>query len=101
MAKHMQKKIKTKKFSKILLIISIVIFIYSTFKVVIWVTSNVSMQNQIVELEKEVIVDKETSLGETTKQIDFEKIKSINSDVVRMDRNSKHKYKLSYFSSKR
>lgn len=65
-----------------IIIVCFIIFVFSTIKLTVWFTSNVSTQNQMKELREEVISESKEENGETTKKIDFSKIKEINQDVV-------------------
>lgn len=89
MAKHMDNKASNqtkyksnKKSNNIIFLICIIIFIYSTFNIVVWIKSNIRLKNQKEELEKEVISIQQTEEGEKEAIIDFDKLTQINSDVV-------------------
>ena len=78
-AKHMENKKKNNKITKIILFILICIFIYSSIHVVIWLISNIELTKLENGLYSEIVVDdKDTG----TTQIDFEKLKAINNDVI-------------------
>lgn len=89
MAKHMDNKASNqtkyksnKKSNNIIFLICIIIFIYSTFNIVVWIKSNISIKKQEKQLEKEVISIQQTEEGEKKAIIDFDKLTQINSDVV-------------------
>ncbi len=65
-----------------IIIVCFIIFIFSTIKLTIWFTSNLASESQITKLREDVISETSEETGETTRKIDFAKIKSINQDVV-------------------
>ena len=78
-AKHMEEKRKSSNITKFILFILICVFIYSSIQVGIWIISNIELTKLENGLYNEVAVDNKDS---GTTQIDFEKLKAINNDVI-------------------
>ncbi len=89
-AKHLKNKKNrknTSRIDKILLIIFIAIFIYSSYKVIYWLKSNRDLQKLENNIFSEVVQeinneDESETKGETTKIIDFDALTQINQDVI-------------------
>ena len=78
-AKHMEEKRKSSNITKFILFILICVFIYSSIQVGNWIISNIELIKLENGLYNEVAVDNKDS---GTTQIDFEKLKAINNDVI-------------------
>lgn len=94
--KHYSKKnIKNKReknranltlFQKILLIIFIIVFCYSTFTLINWYIRTIKTDNKYKELAKQVIIQNEEQEADENKSkekvINFEELKKINEDII-------------------
>ncbi len=88
----MEKRKRKIKRYQILLVILIIIFIYSSYNVFMWVRSDRKLKNLEGDLYKEVVKTSENNENETEEgyeednkgsiSVDFEKLKQINSDVI-------------------
>lgn len=67
---------------RILLLIFIIVFIYSGYKVIYWIKSNQELKKLEVGIFNEVVTIEENNEGKEVKKIDFEKLEAINPDVV-------------------
>ena len=82
MAKHMagkrksttKKTRKQKKTVNIIFLICLIVFIYSSFQIILWIKSNAEIKNQEKSLAKEIIVEHQTDDGEKEKKINFDKL---------------------------
>jgi sortase B len=80
--KQSNAKRKMPGYQKILLIIFIIIFIYSGVTLLKWYINTGDSEKKYQDLAQEVEISNESSSEENKNIIDFEKLKSINSDVV-------------------
>lgn len=82
--KHMKPKNKKNIFLNILLLIMILTFIYSTYNIVFWIKDDKETKALEEGLFSEVIVETEekSESREQTIDIDFEKLKETNSDII-------------------
>ena len=94
--KHYSKKnIKNKReknranltlFQKILLIIFIIVFCYSTFTLINWYIRTIKTDNKYKELAKQVIIQNEEQEADENKSkekvINFEELKKIKEDII-------------------
>ena len=89
-AKHLEAKKKKSKLFTIIELMLLVVIIYSGYKIVCWIKDN--NNNNIIknELENVVKVEKQetadNALDTNNYDIDFNILKSKNSDTVRMDK---------------
>lgn len=81
MAKHMAGKSTTKKNIRkkkktvnIIFLICLIVCIYSSFQIILWIKSNAEIKNQEKSLAKEIIVEHQTDDGEKEKKINFDKL---------------------------
>lgn len=84
--KHLKKEPKMSSIRKIFILICIVIFLYSSYKVFYWVKSNrdlEKLENDVfAEVVKEIKAGDEEESKQSTKMIDFERLTQINKDVI-------------------
>ena len=77
-AKHL-KKTKKKILSKIIILVFLLIFIYSTYQVGIWLKGTIDTQRLETAVFPTIIVDNEQN---KTVNINYDKLEQINSDII-------------------
>ena len=84
-SKHSKKSSRLKFISSILLLVGIVLFVYSSFNIIKWFLDSNKTKNMISKINESVSVKEDDTGTDTNTDIDFSKLKDINSDTVRMD----------------
>ncbi len=84
-SKHSKKNSKLKFISNILLLVGIILFVYSSFNIIKWFLDSNKTKNMIRKINESVSVKEDDTGTDTNTDIDFSKLKDINSDTVRMD----------------
>lgn len=84
-AKHSfkKRKYKLKTFEKMLLIIFLIILIFSSYKIILWLKQNNEQKQLSDNLIQDVVsINNNDDVQESNLEIDFEKLKSKNCDTV-------------------